>query len=179
MRLFAFFLLLAALVLLADAARSAPITQREHILRVYPSLMSAKEPSVDAGELADAILATHPGPGWTALLLTVAHHESAMSARIARGECRPLECDRGRAWGLFQQHRNTFNSDAWGSKDLRVQALEASHALRRAFYQCQHGQPLNPNWVRRTLSAYKGASCDATWKGLDERVATYNRIGWF
>jgi hypothetical protein len=140
-----------------------------------PSFGSQVEPIVEPADLAAAVASVpHVTREWAALLLTVASHESALSARIARGECRDNECDHGAAWGLWQQHRNALNSEVWGSENVAVQAGEAARALRRAFYTCQSG-PLRPDWVARTLNAYAGHSCDAIWPGLQARLATFQR----
>ena len=146
----------------------------ERLIAAQRSLASRTEQAVDARELAEAIASIPKvSAQWAALVLTVAAHESALRARIARGECRPLECDGGRAWGLYQGHRNALNAEAWGSPDLRVQTLEAARALRSAFYQCGG---LQPGWVARTLSAYAGHRCDASWRGLDRRLLTHALI---
>jgi hypothetical protein len=148
----------------------------ERLVAVQPSLASKKDEPVDAAELADAIVAVPKlTSDWAALLLTVAGHESALSRRIAEGRCRPLECDRGLAWGAYQQHRNAFNADVWGSPDIRVQTTEAARALRSAFYQCNRGA-LRKDWVARTINAYAGRSCDAVWPGLQSRLATFKRV---
>lgn len=145
--------------------------------KLMPAL-STPAGSVDHAELAKAIVEATRSEQWALLLLTVAHHETALSWRIAIGECRSNgECDGGRAWGLYQQHYNTFNSLVWGMPDVRTQTLEASRALNRAYRQCQvRGTPLRIDWVRRTLSAYAGRGCDSPWKGFDARVATFERL---
>ncbi|MEO8902063.1 MAG: hypothetical protein ABI488_09355, partial [Polyangiaceae bacterium] len=122
---------------------------------------------------------------WAALILTVAAHESALSARIARGEYRDFEGDsfrnrdgkvQHRAWGLWQQHKNRLNADAWGSPDINVQTQEAARALRRAFYQCNGGSHPPGDWVRTTLTAYAGRACDASWTGIEKRMSTYQQV---
>ena len=158
----------------------------ERLVTVQKPLQSKQDEPVDPRELAAAIAAVPKiNREWAALILTVAAHESALSARIARGEYRDFEGDsfrnregkvQHRAWGLWQAHRNKLNEAAWGSPDIAVQTEEASRALRRAFYQCNGGGRSHADWVRSTLSSYSGRRCDADWPGLDKRLTTYQRV---
>jgi hypothetical protein len=114
---------------------------------------------------------------WAALLLTIGYHESTFSLRIQRGQCKPYECDRGRARSAWQLHKNLFTAPIWdqlhGVENTKVQVRAASDALRRAFFTCSRsGMP----WVQATLNAYAGRRCSAEWPGLDQRVATFNRL---
>lgn len=165
---------------LAVAARckAAPAANFvDRLIAAQPALQSRQEAPVDARELAEAIAAIpRVNPTWAALVLTVAAHESALRARIARGECKPHECDGGRAWGLYQGHKNEANATEWGSPDIRVQTLAAARLLRAVFYMCNGPHSLSPDWAERTLSAYAGKRCDAKWQGLGERMATYQRL---
>jgi hypothetical protein len=175
-------LFLAALALAmfftAVSAHASAPTLTERIVAVQPSLASRTDEPVDAAELASAIVAVPKlTRDWAALILTIGGHESALSARIAAGNCRPRECDHGAAWGLFQSHKNKLNADVWGSPDIRVQTLEAAAMLRRAFYTCNGGGgPLRRDWVARTINAYAGHSCDAVWSGLEARLTTFARV---
>jgi hypothetical protein len=170
------FLFLAALGLvfgLVGIAHGNPPTLRETIIREAPGLSSRSEPGVEPEALADAVLAATHSRQWAALLLTIAHHEAALSARIARGECRPLECDAGRAWGLGQVHRTQRNAAFWGSPDLAVQLKEMSHLARGAFDMCKSsGVP----FPLSTLRGYAGRGCTGALKGEAQRVATYERL---
>jgi hypothetical protein len=149
----------------------------DRLIAAQPALQSRAEPSVDPRELAEAIASIPRVNGtWAALVLTIAAHESALRARIARGECKPHECDGGRAWGLYQGHKNEANAAEWGSPDIRVQTLAAARLLRGVFYLCEGHGALSPDWAARTLSAYAGKRCEAKWPGLAERVATFERL---
>ena len=165
---------------LAIAARcnAAPATNFvDRLIAVQPALQSRQEAAVDPRELAEAIAAIpRINATWAALVLTIAAHESALSARIARGECGPHECDGGRAWGLYQGHKNEGNATEWGSPDIRVQTLAAARLLRAVFYLCEGRGSLSPDWVERTLSAYAGRACDAKWPGLGQRIATFHSL---
>jgi hypothetical protein len=114
---------------------------------------------------------------WAALLLTIGYHESTFSLRIQRGQCKPYECDHGRARSAWQLHKNLFTAPVWdqlhGVENTAIQVRAASDALRRAFFTCSRsGMP----WVQGTLNAYAGRRCSAEWPGLDQRVATFNHL---
>ena len=114
---------------------------------------------------------------WAALLLTIGYHESTFSLRIQRGQCKPYECDHGRARSAWQLHKNLFTAPVWdqlhGVENTAIQVRAASDALRRAFFTCSRsGVP----WVQGTLNAYAGRRCSAEWPGLDQRVATFNHL---
>lgn len=158
----------------------------ERLIAAQRPLQSRLDEPVDAEELATAIAGVPKiTREWAALILTVAGHESALSARIQRGEYKPHEGDsfrnregklQHRAWGLWQSHRNRLNETVWGSPDLQVQTGEAARALRRAFYQCNGGGRPHAGWVRSTINAYSGRRCDATWPGLEKRLKTYQQV---
>lgn len=114
---------------------------------------------------------------WAALLLTIGYHESTFSLRIQRGECKPFECDHGRARSAWQLHKNLFTAPVWdqlhGIENTAVQVRAASDALRRAYYQCNRS---GVHWVRATLNGYAGRRCSAEWPGLEQRVSTFERL---
>jgi len=167
------------------AGAAAP-TLMERLVTAQAPLQSKSDEPVDPRELAAAIAGVPKiTREWAALILTVAGHESALSARIARGEYKDYEGDsfrnregkvQHRAWGLWQAHRNRLNDSVWGSTDVAVQTEEAARALRRAFYTCNGGGRPHADWVRSTLNSYSGRRCDASWPGLDKRLATYQRV---
>jgi hypothetical protein len=114
---------------------------------------------------------------WAALLLTIGYHESTFSLRIQRGQCKPFECDRGRARSAWQLHKNLFTAPVWdqlhGIENTKVQVRAASDALKRAYFTCSRsGVP----WLQATLNGYAGRRCSAEWPGLGQRVATFNRL---
>lgn len=130
--------------------------------------------------IARAVDEASSTPELEALLLTVAYHESGYSLRIHAGECRPLECDHGRAKGLWQLHRTARNHAYWNELDglgedrTRLAAKEAAAALVRARGAvrskmiCRDVDP-----IQATLSVYAGRRCDSDWKGLAPRMRTY------
>ena len=140
----------------------------------------AKAPQLDTIAAAVAEVsrdAPRPPREWAALLLTIGYHESTFSLRIHRGECKPYECDRGRARSAWQLHRNLFTAPIWdqlhGIEHTAIQVRAASDALKRAYYTCHRsGVP----WLQATLNGYAGRRCSAEWPGLDLRVGTFNRM---
>jgi len=167
------------------AGATAPSLMERLIVAQAPLQSKVDEP-VDPRELATAIASVPKiTREWAALILTVAAHESALSARIARGEYKDYEGDsfrtrdgkvQHRAWGLWQAHKNRLNESAWGSADIGVQTEEAARALRRAFYTCNGKGRSHSDWVRTTLNSYSGRRCDASWPGLEKRLKTYQQV---
>lgn len=128
-----------------------------------------------------ALVADSPAPAgwpkreWAALLLTIARHESTLSLRIQRGECKPHECDGGKAVGLWQQHEFSWNADRWEAMpgNLALQVQVAGEALTRSYLTCKSAKVPR---VQSTISAYAGRGCGAEWKGLNERLETFGRL---
>jgi hypothetical protein len=115
------------------------------------------------------------------LLLTVAWHETRLSLRIHDGLCKPYECDRGRARGLWQLHAHaSLPKERWlavAGLDLestRNGAAEAAKALVRSRRLCLRGT--NADWVAPTLSAYAGLGCGGSLPDAAERVRTFRRL---
>jgi hypothetical protein len=114
---------------------------------------------------------------WAALLLTIGYHESTFSLRIQRGQCKPHECDQGRARSAWQLHKNLFTAPVWdqlhGVENTAIQVRAASEALKRAYFTCSRsGTP----WLQATLNGYAGRRCSAQWPGLDQRASTFARL---
>jgi hypothetical protein len=121
--------------------------------------------------------APRPPREWAALLLTIGYHESTFSLRIQRGQCKPHECDNGRARSAWQLHKNLFTAPVWdqlhGIENTAIQVRAASDALKRAYFTCSHsGVP----WLQATLNGYAGRRCSAEWPGLDQRVSTFSHL---
>jgi hypothetical protein len=139
-----------------------------------------------AQAVGDAADAQRGWPGSSrelaALMLTVAWHETHFSLRIGAGQCKPHECDQGRAHGYWQQHvRSTSSQAAWeqlaglDAESTGIAAREAARALTRARLQCRRLERGRRNWVGLTLAAYAGRGCAGWFRGLDARVKTYWR----
>ena len=112
-----------------------------------------------------------------ALVLTIGAHESGLSYRIHTGRCRPLECDRGRAIGLFQTHRNGRTEKQWldlgGLAGTKAAVHAALFDLRRARGLCRG----EPNMPLATLRAYgSGHGCREPLRDEASRMATFRRL---
>lgn len=141
--------------------------------------------AVHTQDLARAIeqASTKPPGGlspkdWQALLVAVGYWESTFSIRIHKGDCRPKECDAGRARSPWQMHRSVFTAPVWdqmfGIEHVDLQAQTASDMLKRSYWTCaRSGMP----WLAGTLNAYAGRRCtDVSWGGLGDREQTFMRI---
>src|SRR3982751_1744252 len=96
--------------------------------------------------------APRPPREWAALLMTIGYHESTFSLRIHRGQCKPHECDNGRARSMWQLHKNLFTAPVWdqlhGVENTAIQVRAASDALKRAYLRCS---PSGVPWLQATL----------------------------
>lgn len=143
-------------------------------------LLGQREATVPPERLASAVWsesqqAPRPPHEWSRLMLAIAENETRMLQRLADNQCKRHECDRGRARGLWQIHRNAINRDSWHLQDgnVELQAKLASEQLKRAYWTCaRSGQP----WLVGTLNAYAGRRCGDSWPGLQQRLATYRRL---
>jgi hypothetical protein len=143
-------------------------------------MLGARQATVEperfvAAVMAESRAAPRPPNEWSALMVAIAENETRLSQRIADGNCKPHECDHGRAKGLWQIHANTLNRDIWAKQDgdIALQAHLASDALKRAYWTCSRsGVP----WLQGTLNAFAGRRCGDTWHGLGARIATYQRL---
>lgn len=138
--------------------------------------------SLIAFSVEEAARATKPKglklKDWTALLLMVGYMESTFSLRIHAGQCKPHECDGGRARGPWQQHRNGRSESDWekltGFEHTQFQALTAGQALRRSYLTCKGSRA---PWLQGTLNNYAGQKCEALeWGGLEERLRLWSKV---
>lgn len=118
-----------------------------------------------------------------AVMLTVARYESGLSLRIHAGDCKPTECDRGKARGLWQQQAISASSpDAWerlaglDEESTLHAAREAARAITRARWQCRSLETRGEDWVPMVFSAYAGRGCIGWFRGRDERVAMFRKL---
>ncbi len=181
-------LLIAAI--LAWASKAFGAESLESAMKRLPVYFEDRaEPELKAAQLADMATAIeqaaeqHKPPGvgakdWQALLALVAWHETTNSLRIHRGDCKPTECDGGRARGPWQQHRNGRSEQDWnaltGLENVGFQAETASVQLRRGFLTCKGSKT---PWLTATLNNYAGKVCDAPeWPGRVDREETWTKI---
>jgi hypothetical protein len=113
---------------------------------------------------------------WAALVLIIGNAESGFSLRIGRGECKPQECDRGRARGPFQLHNYAEARPVWdqmhGLEYIGLQVRVASARLQRGYYTCRGGA----DWFIATVNGFAGRKCSDIWPGLEARYATYRKL---
>jgi hypothetical protein len=162
------------------ALERIPVTAEDRVSETRPAELDALAASIAAA----SVKAPRSPVEWSSLLVAVGSHETNFAGRLLRGECRleRRECDatkgkdgklyaRARGWG--QVWRNTLNADTWDAAetDIAAQTRLVDGQLRRAYWTCARS---GVHWLVGTLNAYKGARCDATWPGLDKRVATFN-----
>lgn len=185
-----FVLTMLVLLFTQTATPAVPVVDAVRSLPTYYEDRDAGElKAVQLQDMADAIEAAtdlHKPPGvkrkdWVALLIMVAWHESTLSLRIHRGDCKPYECDGGRARGPWQQHRNGRSQADWdalhGLEHVGHQAETASIQLRRGFLLCAKKGASDLPWLEATLNNYAGRSCSVpNWEGRDERVATWIKV---
>lgn len=177
---------LAALCLLLVTAAASADSHGEWCRRALGALPTYHEDrGVDGkaeqlDQIASAVAGVSRGKPlppreWSALIFAVGLHESGFSMRIVANNCKPHECDRGRARGFGQNHSNSRNRSDWRDApgNVELQAKLVSDALTSAYWTCKRSG-VEP--VRGTLSAYAGQRCGAEWRGLDARMATLGRL---
>lgn len=168
---------------LIGVAHSSALTLHESITTAVSSIGSKREPTVDANEIADAVIDVSKGNRqWIALLLTLGASESAWSERIRLGGYSDHEGDsfrdadgtiQHRAWGVLQVHKSTLNASVWGSPVLLDQVREGSRLARGAFYMCKRAGVPFPLGVFRALG---GRGCTSPLPGEEKRMAMYARL---
>lgn len=159
---------------LAGVAEAGSPTLVDRLVLAQRGLQSTRELATDPQELAEAIASASNGDRLlAAAMLTTAGIESALADRIRRNECRPLECDHRRAWGLWQSWKRASNADVWGSPDVGAQAADAARRLRSAYYTAKAAHAPFPAGMFRI---YAGRRPDAPIPREALRVATFERL---
>ena len=123
----------------------------------------------------ESIGAPRPPREWASLILTVWNHESHLASRIIANNCKPKECDGGRARGGGQVHKNSLNAADWDASpgNIEIQVRMTSNALKGAFLNCSRA---GVSWDMGTFSSYAGKGCAYHWPGLEARLATFDRL---
>jgi hypothetical protein len=115
-------------------------------------------------------------PEEAAFLLAWGEHETRFSLRVHAGHCRPWECDRGRARGPWQAHRNGMRAEDWarmvGVENTRFQAERAAMHARWALRQCPGDR------VRGAFRVLGGLRCDEPLKGESVHVSHERVTEW-
>lgn len=179
--------LLAALLLLTGTAYAAAPTAHETWCRAAVASLprfhedaDTEEKRAELDRIALAVAARSKGApvpprAWASLILTVWKHESGLSSRIIANNCRPKECDGGRARGGGQVHKNTLNVADWEAApgNIEIQVKLTSDALKRAYFTCSRA---GVAWDMGTLAAYAGRRCSWFSLGMQQRLETFDRL---
>lgn len=138
----------------------------------------SKRAELDAISIAVAkysIRAPRPPREWASLILMVWNHESHLSSRIIANDCKPKECDGGRARGGGQVHKNSLNGAEWDAApgNIDIQVKMTSDSLKHAFLNCSKA---GVAWDMGTIASYAGKGCSFWWPGGEARLATFDRL---
>jgi hypothetical protein len=132
---------------------------------------------VQENAIAAAIAKVTSNPDEAAFLLAWGDAETHYSLRIHEGRCFRWECDRGRARGPWQLHRNGRSLELWdrmhGVDNVDVQAREALKMARWAMNECRM------KGDERILSGFRmlGAKgCHGVLPGERDRLAAFKRV---
>lgn len=167
-------LLLAGLAIALPAASAEPYNMVDRLVAAQRGLLAPREEKTDPVALARSIASASKGDRiLAAAMLATAYVETALSDRLRRNECRPKECDRGRAWGLYQIHKDGYTTDVWGSPDVDAQSIAAARKMKSAFYTAKNAHAPFPEGMFR---AYGGRRVTATVPREALRVSTFNQV---
>ena len=117
-----------------------------------------------------------------AFVATLGWHESKFSLRIAEGRCKPYECDRGRARGIFQIHRRATMTDAeWDAllgTDRDAALAGTREIVRRIVAARRRCRSLESrqDWAAGVFSSLAGRGCIGEFKGRAERVVRFRAL---
>ncbi len=150
------------------------------VLAAALSLATYREDVADSPEkraqmtaVSAAVVEFARTPTEIAFLLSWGRHETNFSLRVHSGRCRKWECDRGRARGPWQSHRNGMSAELWermtGVENTRAQAMVAAKHARWALSKCSGD-------VRCAFRRLGGLRVDVPLKGEAARIASFDRI---
>lgn len=120
-----------------------------------------------------------------AVTLAIGYHETRYSLRIHAGDCKPWECDRGRARGLWQMHQSAVQNhdrDVWlalpglDRASTNLAAQQAIWRIIRSRRSCGSLERRGGDWILMTVRHYAGRGCVGRLKGEEERVRTVKRV---
>jgi hypothetical protein len=122
--------------------------------------------------IARAISDASPTPEAAAMLIATGYLESHFSLRIHLGQCKPYECDGGKARGPWQVQRNRMLLDEWdrmtGLENIEVQARAAQTRLGAGLSWCEGS-------AYGALAIFLGLPCsDRSWR-VAPRFELYER----
>jgi len=146
------------------------------LLPAVPAERGTPEKLAQETALASALVEFGKDPETIAFLTAWGSAESNFSLRIQRGECHRWECDKGKARGPFQVHRNGKSDEAWarmvGVENTRAQVEQAAKHARWALGVCKL------KGDARIVSAFRvlgGRGCEYPLKGEQDRLARFRR----
>jgi hypothetical protein len=167
-------LLLAGLAIALPASSKEPYNLVDRLVLAQRGLIAPREEKTDPEALARAIASAAKGDRiLAAAMLATAYVETALSDRLRRNECRPLECDRRRAWGLYQIHKDGYTSEVWGSSDVNDQSTAAARKMKNALHTARDAHAPFPEGMFR---AYGGRRVDSTVPREALRVSTFKQV---
>lgn len=167
-------LLLAGLAIATPSVQAEPYDLTARLVKAQAALLAPREPKTDPEALARAIASASKGDRLlAAAMLTTAYCETSLSDRLRRNECRKDECDRRRAWGLYQIHKDGNTAEVWGSPDVDVQSVAAARKLRSAFYTAKNAHAPFPQGMFRQ---YAGRRVDTPIPREALRVSTFQLV---
>lgn len=114
-------------------------------------------------QIAAALAGATRGARDAATLFAVGYYESGFLPRIQEGECRPHECDHGKAHSFWQLHDWVSGwNELVGMDRVNVAADVAARILRRGRRVC--------HTEAGAISFFAVGTCFG-WRGADQRAA--------
>ena len=148
-----------------DASETTQTWARAALARCPTPHADSSDLNLIAAELARQV----PSRRKVALLVAIGCQESHYDKRIIAGQCRPWECDHGKARGAWQGQRNRDVTELWDIANGNIPAqVEMAHkTLNHSMIRCVPFGPF-PGHVFR---AYRGGSC--SWALKDEGLRSW------
>ncbi len=133
------------------------------------------EKTAQLNAIAAAVHRHAKTPDEAAFVLAWGDAETHYSLRIAEGRCLIWECDRGKARGPWQVHRNAaMSAEQWdkmhGVEHIDEQARVAAARARWALRQCKVDR------IRGAFRVLGGVGCTRPIKGEGERVKAFEAM---
>jgi len=158
-----------ALFLFAFTASAAEPTTQTWARAALARCPTPHADSADLDLIATELARQVPSRRKAALLIAIGCQETHYDKRVIAGQCKPWECDKGKARGAWQGQRNHDVAALWDSANgkIPIQLQMASTTLNHSMIRCQPFGPF-PGHVFR---AYRGGSC--SWELKDEKLRSW------
>lgn len=162
-------LLALAVFLFAFVASAGQPTTQEWARAALARCPTPHANPVDLDLIAAELARQVPSRRKAALLIAIGCQETHYDKRVIAGQCKPWECDKGKARGAWQGQRNRDVATLWdvANGSIPVQLQMASTTLNHSMIRCQPFGPF-PGHVFR---AYRGGSC--SWELKDESLRSW------